>query len=51
LGKLSRDTGHNRLPEPPDRITGTTRPLSAATVSDEVGTGEITFMADRIRIV
>ena len=25
LGKLSRDTGHSRVPEPPDRITGTIR--------------------------
>ena len=25
LGKLSRDTGHSRVPEPPDRITGTMR--------------------------
>ena len=23
--KLSRDTGHSRVPEPPDRITGTIR--------------------------
>ena len=25
LGKLSRDTGHNRVPEPPERMTGTMR--------------------------
>jgi hypothetical protein len=25
LGKLSRDTGHSRVPEPPDKITGTIR--------------------------
>ena len=34
LGKLSRDTGHSRVPEPPDRMTGTTSPpaLPAAAV-------------------
>jgi len=26
LGKLSRDTGHKRVPDPPDKITGTIGP-------------------------
>ena len=29
LGKLSRDTGHNRVPDPPDRMTGTIWPSAA----------------------
>jgi len=23
LGRIARDNGHNRVPEPPERITGT----------------------------
>ena len=29
LGKLSRETGQSRVPEPPERMTGTTCPLCA----------------------
>ena len=29
LGNVSRDTGHSRVPEPPDRMTGTIRPSGA----------------------
>ena len=33
LGKLSRDTGHSRVPDPPDKITGTIGPAVCIVIS------------------
>jgi len=37
LGKLSRETGHSLVPEPPERITGTTVSAPSATTVAWIG--------------
>ena len=48
LGKLARETGHRREPEPPDNNTGTTSPTVAKArgAMDEPVPGVSTFMLD-----
>ena len=39
LGKLSRETGHSRVPEPPDRMTGTIRDSLMRASLPEIASG------------